>query len=187
MSTIAFGILLRMHPSKKVAEITSRMMHFFLFFALLFPTVTCYLCNFPEWSIGLYYPEIINYDELLGIPSLPFRTIAGVVGAVMMLIGFGFMSISVVVLLDCGQGLPAFALSKKLAAKDIYKYTRNPMSLGFYLICIALGLLAGSTFFTLWSLLAVIPAHITFLKYFEEHVSSIMLIHPPCYHLNSPL
>ena len=157
-----------MHPTKKVAEITSRIMTFFLVFALLFPTVTGYISNFPGWSFGSSYPDIINYDELLGIPSLPLRTIAGIVGVAMMLIGFGFMSISVVVLLDRGQGLPAFVLSKKLASKDIYKYTRNPMSFGFYLMCIALGLLAGSSFFTLWSLFVVIPAHITFLKYFEE-------------------
>lgn len=32
----------------------------------------------------------------------------------------------------------------------------------------ALGLLAGSTFFTLWLALEVIPAHIFYLKFFEE-------------------
>lgn len=161
MSTFALGILLRKHPSKKVAKITARIMHFFMFSALIFPMMTV-------WYIELAYPEVVNYDSLLGIPSLPFRTIIGVAGAIMMLIGFCIMSISVVVLLDRGQGLPAFTLTKQLAAKDIYKYTRNPMSLGFYIFATAIGFLSGSTFLTICVLIFVIPAHVFYLKYFEE-------------------
>jgi protein-S-isoprenylcysteine O-methyltransferase Ste14 len=70
--------------------------------------------------------------------------------------------------MDSGRGLPAFELTKELAVKYIYQRTRNPMALGFCLICIAMGLFAGSTFFTLWSLTVVIPAVILYLKYFEE-------------------
>jgi len=33
---------------------------------------------------------------------------------------------------------------------------------------VGFGISAGSTFFTLWSLLALIPANIFWLKYFEE-------------------
>jgi len=111
---------------------------------------------------------LTEYDELLGIPPLPFPMISQVTGALVMLIGVGFFLISIGVLLDRGEGLPAFELTKKLAAKDIYKRTRNPMSLGFYLICIGLSLLGGSTFFILWLLLVLIPVHVFFLKYFEE-------------------
>lgn len=42
------------------------------------------------------------------------------------------------------------------------------MSLGFYSGCLALGFLAGSTYFTLWMLIEVIPSHILYLKIFEE-------------------
>jgi len=42
------------------------------------------------------------------------------------------------------------------------------MSLGFYLLALALGFMSGSTSVTLYSLLGLIPAHIFFLKYFEE-------------------
>ena len=157
MSAFALGTWLRRHPSKKAAEVTTRIMHFFLIFAVIIPM-----------SAGFTDPGLNYYDELLGIPSLPFQTILLAVGVVMMLIGFGFFAISIVVLFDHGEGLLAFELTKKLAAKDIYERTRNPMSLGFYLMCIGMGLFAGSTFFTLWSLLAFIPAHVFFLKYFEE-------------------
>ena len=42
------------------------------------------------------------------------------------------------------------------------------MSLGFYLLTLAMGFVSGSTFVTLVILLGLIPAHIFFLKYFEE-------------------
>ncbi len=155
MSTIALGVWLRRHPSKRVAEKTARMMHFsFLVFVLI------------PWVNGLTW--LSYYDELLGIPSLPFRTVTGAIGALIMLMGLGFIFVSALVLLDRGEGLPAFVLTKKIVAKDIYRYTRNPLSLGIYLVWIALGLLTGSMFFTLWSLIALIPAHVLFLKYFEE-------------------
>ena len=50
----------------------------------------------------------------------------------------------------------------------VYKLTRNPMSLGFYLGCLALGFLSGSTYFALWLLIEIIPAHIFYIKFFEE-------------------
>jgi hypothetical protein len=57
-STLALGIWLRTHPSKNVAEITSRIMHFFFFFALFLPV----------W--GWSFLWIMHYDELLGLPAL---------------------------------------------------------------------------------------------------------------------
>lgn len=157
MSTIVSGLLLRRHPSKKMAETTSRVMHFLLLFSLMAPNVA-----------GFSDQALWRYDEFLGIPSLPFRIVPAVAGAVMMLIGLCFICVSLVVLLDCGGGLPAFDLTKRLAAGYIYARTRNPMALGFSLIFAAIGVLAGSTSFILWSLSVIIPALIFYLKYFEE-------------------
>ncbi len=42
------------------------------------------------------------------------------------------------------------------------------MSLGFYLVMLASALLLGSTVLAAGVLLCLIPAHIFFLKYFEE-------------------
>lgn len=157
LSAFILGIWLRRHPSKEGAEKTTRIIHLFFFFALIIP-----MCA------GFVYSGLTHYDDLLDIPYLPFPKIALAAGAVMMLTGFGFLAVSMAVLFDRGEGLPAFELTKRLAAKDIYEYTRNPMSLGFYLLCTGIGLFAGSTFFTLWSLFLFIPAHVFFLKYFEE-------------------
>jgi len=161
MSTVIFGFWLKRYPSKRNAEITSRIMHFLMLSTLLFPMLTV-------WYTEFAYPEVINYDSLLGIASSPFRSIASVGGAVMMLVGFCIMAISVVILLDRGQGLPGFALTKKIAANYIYKYTRNPMSLGFYILSGAVGFLSGSTFLTMCAFILIIPAHVFYLKFFEE-------------------
>lgn len=71
-------------------------------------------------------------------------------------------------LLDRREGLPLFELSRKLAVQSVYKYTRNPMSLVFYFDLHRSGNSWKIIFFTLWVFLVLIPAHIAFLKYFED-------------------
>jgi protein-S-isoprenylcysteine O-methyltransferase Ste14 len=71
-------------------------------------------------------------------------------------------------LIEKGHGQPGFFLTKKIVDGYVYKLCRNPMSLGFYSGCLALGFIAGSTYFTFWVLIEVIPSHILYLKIFEE-------------------
>ena len=42
------------------------------------------------------------------------------------------------------------------------------MSLGYYLLSLSLGFISGSTLVTLAVLLGLVPAHLFFLKFFEE-------------------
>ena len=67
-----------------------------------------------------------------------------------------------------GSGANAFRLTKQIVETDIYKYTRNPMSLGYYLFSLGVGFISGSTLLTLYVLLGLIPAHVFFLRFFEE-------------------
>lgn len=46
--------------------------------------------------------------------------------------------------------MPA-ALTKTVVHTGIYDMIRNPMSLGYYLLCVGLGLVAASTYFVLYS------------------------------------
>ena len=105
---------------------------------------------------------------MIGIPLSRFQTVFKIVGTVMSLLGIFFILVSFYALAISGRGLPAFLLSQKLATEGIYTFTRNPMSLGFYILIVAFGLLKGSIFFILWSLIVIIPTHICFLKFFEE-------------------
>ena len=157
LSTIVLGIFLRKYPSEKVRETTTIILHSIGLAALIVPFV-----------IGLLYPGITSYDRLLGIPPLPYRPLAVATGALLAPIAIFFLFTSWLGIIGLGQGQPGINLTKKLVDELVYKTSRNPMSFGFYIGCIALGLLAGSTYFLLWSLIEIIPTHIFFLKFFEE-------------------
>jgi protein-S-isoprenylcysteine O-methyltransferase Ste14 len=68
-----------------------------------------------------------------------------------------------------GLGAPfAIALSKRIADRWIYKWTRNPMVLCTLAVLVSAGLYFHSVFFILWVVLLVAPAWIYFLKVYEE-------------------
>jgi len=90
-------------------------------------------------------------------------------GALGLLIGAYLFVVSNVALGLFGEGMSAFWLTRRLVVGNLYKRTRNPMSLGFYLGAVGIGLLFGSTYMTLGALLVAIPVHVFYLKYFEEY------------------
>jgi protein-S-isoprenylcysteine O-methyltransferase Ste14 len=151
------GAWLRRHPTKVNAEKTSRIAHFLFFAGMVAPPL-----------MGIFYPGLTHIDELVGLKPLPWRTVFFVLGIVLAIPGLYFLGITNKLLRALGSGANAFRLTKQIVSADIYKRTRNPMSLGFYLVALALGFVAGSTFVTLVVLLGLIPAHLFFLKYFEE-------------------
>lgn len=164
---LILGKWIRQNPDKKTAEKASRVNHFLFFTCILFPGV-----------IGILYPGLTRYDEIIGIKALPFRSQAFIFGGVLLLLGIYFLMVSNMTLIKLGKGTAAFKLTKHLVEGSIYKKVRNPMALGFYLLCIGIGLMAGSTSITLGSLGIIIPAHIFNLKYFEERELEIRYSKP---------
>jgi len=154
---ITAGIWLRRHRSKEAAVSSTRIVHFLYFACMIFPGVAAF-----------FYPGLSHFDELFGIPSLPLKPILLVIGILLVLPGLYLGIITNKDLLELGHGAAAFRLTQHIVELDIYKYTRNPMSLGYYLVCIGVGLIAGSTSVTLGAILGIIPAHVLFLKFFEE-------------------
>jgi protein-S-isoprenylcysteine O-methyltransferase Ste14 len=68
-----------------------------------------------------------------------------------------------------GLGAPfAIALSKRLADRWMYRWTRNPMVLCTLASLFSAGLYFQSLYFILWVILLVVPAFIFFLKVYEE-------------------
>lgn len=132
-------------------------MHFLFFAGLGFP-----------FLISIFYPGLTHLDELAGLNPLPYRTFFIVTGFVMMVPGVYLLVVSNKSLRALGSGTNAFRLTKRTVEMDIYKYTRNPMSLGYYLFALGLAFVTGSTFLALAVLFGIIPAHLFFLKYFEE-------------------
>jgi protein-S-isoprenylcysteine O-methyltransferase Ste14 len=148
---------LGINPSKEVAEKTSKISHFLIYSGLILPFI-----------IGVIYPGLTRFDEVLGIRSLPFRSVAFILGVFLLLAGVYPWLASQRAIKYLGSGAPAFKLTKQIVEGDVYRRVRNPMSLGWYLICIGISLMAGSTYLTLYFLLGHIPAHTFYLKYFEE-------------------
>ena len=151
------GLWLRKHPSKVNAEKSSRIMHFLFFAGLGTP-----------FLISVFYPGLTHLDELVGLEPLPLKPLFLIAGIILAIPGLYFLGISNKLLRSLGSGANAFRLTKQIVEKDIYKYIRNPMSLGYYLFSLSVGLMSGSTLFTLSVLLGLIPAHVFFLKFFEE-------------------
>jgi protein-S-isoprenylcysteine O-methyltransferase Ste14 len=154
---VILGAWLRAHRSKENAEKSSRVMHFLFFAGLAAPPI-----------VAIFYPGLTRFDALLGWQSLPWRPLTLVLGLLLALPGLYLMGVTNRLLRARGNGANAFRLTKQIVADDIYQRTRNPMSLGYYLCALALGFGSGSTFALLAVALGLIPAHLIFLKYFEE-------------------
>ena len=151
------GTWLRKHPSRTNAEKSSRVMHILSFVGLVTPGLMI-----------IFYPGLAYLDDLVGLSPLPVQSFFRVVGFIVALPGLYLLGVSNKSLRSVGNGLNAFRLTKKMVQTQVYTYTRNPMSLGYYLWLLGLSLIAGSSFATIVTLLGFVPAHIFFLKYFEE-------------------
>jgi protein-S-isoprenylcysteine O-methyltransferase Ste14 len=151
------GIWLRRHPSKVNAEKSSRILHFLFFAGLGAPIL-----------ISFFYPGLTHLDELVGLGPLPWKPFFLIAGIILALPGLYLLGITNKLVRSLGGGANAFRLTKQVVEQDIYKRTRNPMSLGYYLFALSVGFISGSTLLTLFVLLGIIPAHVFFLKFFEE-------------------
>lgn len=156
LATILLGIILRKKPVKEMAEKTSRISHFFYNFGLALPGL-----------IGIFYPGLTHFDETIGIKPLPFKPVGFMAGACMTITGMYLIFVSIKAIKNIGHGAPSFRLTKKIVDSDIYKRVRNPMSLGYYLLCIGISLAVGSTYLTIGSIIISL-IHMFNLKYFEE-------------------
>ena len=157
IAALVLGAWLRRHRAKENAERSSRIMHFLFFAGLVAPPL-----------IAIVYPGLTRFDALLGLPSLPFKPFFLALGILLAIPGLYYLVVTNKLLRSLGSGTNAFILTKKIVDDDIYKRTRNPMSLGFYLFALALSFASSSTFVLLAVSLGLIPAHAFFLKYFEE-------------------
>lgn len=157
LGALFLGIWLRRNPSSLNAERSSRVMHFLFFAGLGIP--------FP---IAVFYPGLTRLDPLVGLDPLPWRPLFLIAGIILAVPGLYLLAVSNKSLRARGSGANAFRLTKRIVENDIYTFTRNPMSLGYYLFSLAIAFVSGSTLLTLAVFLGLIPAHLFFLKYFEE-------------------
>lgn len=157
IGVLALGLWLRRRPSANAARRTSMISHILFHAGLSVPMV---------W--GLFWPSIGRFDAIVGLPSLPLPAMWEILGGGLLLAGFYLAALSMIVLMKWGQGLASFVLSQRVVEMNLYERLRNPMALGWYLMCLGLPGCACSTYLMLYLLLGHIPAHIFYLKFFEE-------------------
>lgn len=167
LGTVILGLWLRANPSKPNADQASRVMHFLFFAGLGAP-----------FLIAMIYPGLTHLDALVGLEPLPWRPLCIAAGLIIGVPGLYLLGVSNRLLRAMGSGANAFRLTKQVVEQDIYRYTRNPMSLGYYLATLGLSLLIGSTLLTLYVIIGLIPAHLFFLRFFEERELELRLGEP---------
>lgn len=159
---VVLGLWVRWRPTRKVAEQASRVGHF-LFFA----------CLGTPFLVAVVAPGLAGLDAVTGVRPLPWRWLWFAAGLVIALPGLYFFAGSNKALRARGSGANAFRLTLRVVGLDVYEMTRNPMSFGYYLLCLAIGLMSGSTTLTAYVALGIVPAHLFFLKFFEERELSL--------------
>lgn len=157
IGVLILGLRLRQHPSPEEARRMSMISHFLFHAGLSVPMV---------W--GLFWPSIGRFDAIVGLPNLPIPIMWEILGGVLLVAGFCLAALSMIALMKWGQGLASFVLSQRVVEMSLYQRVRNPMALGWYLMCLGLAGSACSMYLMLYLLLAHIPAHIFYLKFFEE-------------------
>ena len=155
--TVALRIVLSRDPTRERAQRLSRVSHAFFWLSLV-----------PLY-VGVVSPGLTHFDEVVGLPGLPWPMARAVLGVPMLAVGLFFSVASMRALKVLGAGSMAFKLTQAVVQGDVYERVRNPMSLGLYLQFTAVALLAGSTTLLLGCLCLYVPAHVFNLKFFEEH------------------
>lgn len=110
--------------------------------------------------------EAVRFFQVERGITIPLPVEFGMV--LLLLAGFTAL-LAVVNLALLGFGAPfAIALSKRLANRWMYRWTRNPMVLSTLATLLSVGFYLQSLLFVLWVALLVTPALIYLLKAFEE-------------------
>lgn len=116
--------------------------------------------------LGVSVIEAVKLFHLLHGVTIPFP--AGV-GFVLLCLSSAFTFLTVANLALGGLGAPfAIVLSKRLAHRWLYRWTRNPMVLGTLASLVSAGLYLQSLYFTLWVIMVFSPALIYYVKVYEE-------------------
>jgi protein-S-isoprenylcysteine O-methyltransferase Ste14 len=157
VGVLILGLWLRRRPTAGAARGMSVASHALFHAGLSVPMV---------W--GLFWPGAWRFDAVLGLPSLPVPIAWRLLGVGLLAVGVYFVALSNLALAKWGQGMASFVLSKQVVEGSLYERTRNPLALGWYLACLGVGCYARSTYLTLYLLLGHIPAHLFYLKFFEE-------------------
>lgn len=109
----------------------------------------------------------VSFNNYLNLPTYENALMRGL-GLISLIAGIGLFVYCSVIFKIKGRGTPVpIEPPKKLVASDIYKYTRNPIYLGYWLIVFGEFLLFGHFLLLLYLLLFMLANHL-YVVVFEE-------------------
>ncbi|PMP66579.1 MAG: hypothetical protein C0190_05330 [Thermodesulfobacterium geofontis] len=126
------------------------------------------------WFIYLIFiffliPLFCKKFETLLIPQIILPNYVKLLGIVFIIFGFILGFWCFVVLWKQGEGTPSFLYPpKKLVTTGPYKYSRNPMTVGAWLIFIGESIFLQSPLLFMFFLFVVIPVSIIWIIKYEE-------------------
>jgi len=110
----------------------------------------------------------LKLDELLRFP-ISLTPIDVPVGIILLVIGGVVALWSVILFLTIGKGTPVpLSPPKEFVARGTYKYTRNPMMLGAWLMLIGEALILHSLILLFFTIFVCVPGGILFVIKYEE-------------------
>ena len=157
LATLLLILRVAKNTSKGPAETASRINYVLFWLCLVLPN-----------AVALVRPGILNYDRILGANSLSFRPLLYVLGVFLVLSGVWVIFTAIKQLLKAGDASVIFLHTKSVITEGLFKYSRHPMALGCYMLCIGLAMMVGSSTVLFGLVFILIPAHMFNLKYFEE-------------------
>jgi len=86
-----------------------------------------------------------SWDRKLGLPRMDLGGLSYILGGLLVVAGLSFAWWSIYVQLTRGRGTPLPILpTHELLTRGPFRYCRNPMTLGFILLYLGLGVIVGS-------------------------------------------
>jgi protein-S-isoprenylcysteine O-methyltransferase Ste14 len=127
------------------------------------------LVIFGGYFFVFFYPGIDVVDRATGLGSMnlpiALRIILGV-----LFTGSGVVMyyITVDMLIKKGKGFSAYKFTEKVVAESVYKYVRNPMSVGYYLFALGFPFMFNSLYLLIITVVGFIPVQLLYVIIYEE-------------------
>lgn len=138
---------------------------------IYFMSIVLFFMILPILPIGI----ALSFDKVLGFSTMIYPPYNLIIALLFLFFGAFWMFWSLIFLIKIGQGNPQeffgqeiLPAAQKLVVSGPYRYTRNPMVFGWFMIVTGIAIYLGSIFMLLVVIPIILGLVVCYLKYFEE-------------------
>ncbi len=134
-----------------------------------FVLIVLNLVIFGAYFLVFFVPGLDEVDKATSLDKIPVHNwLRMAVGIVLILVGIVVYYITVDLLIKRGKGFSAYKFTKNVISESIYKYVRNPMSVGYYLFALGFPFLFDSLYLLIITVIGFIPVQLLYVLIYEE-------------------